>query len=86
LVGDTPKDEQVNLSHEVRKIFMCFVIRKLLGVVAAAIQGSVDCEDYFSHWIVLTPLLVQPEFNDRAILSPTGLLFRLTTVARQSRT
>jgi hypothetical protein len=45
LVGDTPKDEQVNLSQEVRKKFMCLVISNLLGVVDAAIQGSVDCED-----------------------------------------
>jgi hypothetical protein len=59
LVGDTPKDEQVNLTQEVRKIFMCLVISNLLGVVDAAIQGSVDCEDYISHLIVLTPSLVQ---------------------------
>jgi hypothetical protein len=26
----------------------------LLGVVDAAIQGSVDCEDYISHLIVLS--------------------------------
>jgi hypothetical protein len=45
LVGDTPKDEQVNLSQEVCKIFMCFFISNLFGVVAAAIQGNVDCED-----------------------------------------
>ena len=30
LIGFTPKDEQVNLSHEVRKIFMCFVISNCL--------------------------------------------------------
>jgi hypothetical protein len=55
LVGDTPKDAQVNTSQEVRKIFMCLVISNLLRVVDAAIQGSVDCEDYISHLIVLTP-------------------------------
>jgi hypothetical protein len=55
LIGFTPKDEQVNISHEVRKIFMCLVISHLFGVVAAAIQGSVDCEDYISHLIVLPP-------------------------------
>jgi hypothetical protein len=41
----TPKDLQVNVSHEVRKVFMCFIIGKLFGVVDAAIQSSVDCED-----------------------------------------
>jgi hypothetical protein len=30
LVGDTPKDEQVNLTQEVRKIFMCLVISNSL--------------------------------------------------------
>ena|GEM_PF-6599608 len=58
MIGFAPKDEQVNLSQEPRKIFMCFVISKLLGVVAAAIQGNVDCEDYISHWIVVTPSYV----------------------------
>ena len=51
LVGFTSKDEQVNLSEKLRKIFMCFVISNLLGVVAAAIQSNVDCEDYISHLI-----------------------------------
>ncbi len=37
LIGFTPKDEQVNISHEVRKIFKCFFIGNLFGVVAAAI-------------------------------------------------
>jgi len=62
LIGFTPKDEQVNISHEVRKIFMCFFIGNLFGVVAAAIQGNVDCEDYISHLIVLSyvPALVRP--------------------------
>ena len=46
MIGFTPKDEQVNLSQEVRKILMAFVISNLFGVVAAAIQGNVDCEDY----------------------------------------
>jgi hypothetical protein len=45
LVGFATKNEQVNFPQELRKIFMCFVISKLLGVVAAAIQGNVDCED-----------------------------------------
>ena len=33
----TPKNEQVNISHELRKIFMYFFITNLFGVVAAAI-------------------------------------------------
>jgi hypothetical protein len=45
LIGFTPKDLQVNLSREVSKIFKFFFIDKLFGVVDAAIQGSVDCED-----------------------------------------
>jgi hypothetical protein len=45
LIGFTPKDLQVSLSREVSKIFKCFLIDKSFGVVAAAIQGSVDCED-----------------------------------------
>jgi hypothetical protein len=45
LRGFTPKDLQVNISHEVRKIFKCFVINNLFRVIDAAIQGSVDCED-----------------------------------------
>jgi hypothetical protein len=36
---------------------MAFVISDLFGVVAAAIQGSVDCEDYVSHLLVLTRLM-----------------------------
>ena len=49
LIGFTPKDEQVNISHEVRKISMCFVIGIEFGMVAAAIQAKVDCVDYISH-------------------------------------
>jgi hypothetical protein len=37
LIGFTPKDEQVNILHEVRKIFMYFFIGNHFGVVAAAI-------------------------------------------------
>jgi hypothetical protein len=29
---------------------MCFVVGNLFGVVAAPIQGNVDCEDYVSHF------------------------------------
>ena len=58
MIGFTAKDEYVNISHEVRKIFVCFIVSKLFGVVDAAIQGNVDCEDYISHWIALTPSYV----------------------------
>src|SRR3954452_16904305 len=33
---------------------MGFFIGNLFGVVAAAVQGYVDCEDYISHVIVLS--------------------------------
>jgi hypothetical protein len=51
LIGFTPKDEQVNTSQELGKIFMCFFITNLFGVVDTAIQGNIDCEDYISHLI-----------------------------------
>jgi len=50
LIGCASKDEQVNVSHEVRKIFMDLCIGNHFGVVAAAIQSDVDCEDYISHF------------------------------------
>jgi len=53
LVGFTPEGEQVNISHEVRKIFLYFFTTSSLGVIAAAIQGNVDSEDYVSHLIAL---------------------------------
>jgi hypothetical protein len=49
LIGFTPKDEQINIPQEVRKVLMYFFVRNHFGVVAAAIQGNVDCEDYISH-------------------------------------
>ena len=45
LIGFTSEDEQVHVSQEVCEIFMRFIISKLFGVVAAAIQGSVACEE-----------------------------------------
>jgi hypothetical protein len=45
LIGFAPEDLQVNLSQELRKVLKYFVIRNYLGVVAAAIDGDVDCED-----------------------------------------
>ena len=50
MIGFTPIDEQVNFSHEVRKIFIHFFMRSEFGVVAAAVQGDVDCEDYIPHF------------------------------------
>ena len=38
LIRLTPKDEQVNVSHEVRIMFEYFVTPNLFGVVAAAIR------------------------------------------------
>jgi hypothetical protein len=51
LIGFTPIDEQVNISQEVRKIPKRVFIGIEFGVVAAAIQGDVDCVDYISHLI-----------------------------------
>ena len=53
LIGFTSEDEQVHAAQEAGEICMCFIISELLGVVAAAIQGSVDGEDYISQWTVL---------------------------------
>jgi hypothetical protein len=55
LIGFAPKDEQVDILQEVGKVFMGGFIGTLFGVVAAAVQGNVDCEDYIPHLIVLTP-------------------------------
>jgi len=51
LIGFTPIDEQVKISQEVRVMFKYFVIVRgfEFGMVAAAIQGKVDCVDYISH-------------------------------------
>ena len=53
LVGFAPRDLQVNISQQVRKIFEWFVITNYFCVVAAAIYRNVDSEDYISHLIVL---------------------------------
>jgi hypothetical protein len=50
LIGLTAKDEQVNISQKVRMIFEQFFISNPFGVVGAAIDGNVDCEDYISHF------------------------------------
>ena len=39
---------------------MCFFITNLFGVVAAAIQGNVDCEDKVSHLPTPIRTLSQP--------------------------
>ncbi len=51
LIGFTPIDQQVKISQEVRVMFKYFVIVGGIefGMVAAAIQGKVDCVDYISH-------------------------------------
>jgi hypothetical protein len=46
LIGFTPIDEQVSISDELRTVVKCFFIGIEFGVVAAAIQGKVDGEDY----------------------------------------
>jgi len=61
--------------HEVGKVFMCFFISKLFGMVAAAIQSNVDCEDYISHLIPLTfvrPPGGWPVFNDICVHHSDG--------------
>jgi hypothetical protein len=47
LIGFTPIDEQVKISQEVRVMFKYFVIVRGIefGMVDAAIQRNVDCED-----------------------------------------
>jgi hypothetical protein len=45
LIGFAPIDEQVNISQEVRIVFEYFFTANCFGVVAAAIQRDVDCED-----------------------------------------
>jgi hypothetical protein len=54
LIGFTPIDEQVKISQEVRVMFKYFFIGIEFGMVAAAIQGKVDCVGYISHLIVLS--------------------------------
>jgi hypothetical protein len=52
LIGFTPIDEQAGIiSQEAYKILKRFFIGVEFGVVAAAIQRNVDCEDYLSHLI-----------------------------------
>jgi len=55
LIGFAPKDEQVDILRVLGKVFMWFLISKLFGMVAAANQGNVDCEDHISHLVVVTP-------------------------------
>ncbi len=57
MIGFTPIDLQVNVSQELRIMFKYVVPTNSFGVVAAAIQGNVDCVDELSHFIVLTPFM-----------------------------
>src|SRR5271165_6498074 len=56
LIGFKPKGEQVSISYELRIVCKYFFIGNCLGVAEAASYGGVDCVDYISHRIVLTPL------------------------------
>ena len=76
MIGFTAIDEQANIvSQEARVVFIYLFIRNMLGVVAAAVEGNVDCEDYISHLIPLNfvahpPLLASggwPAFNDLCV-------------------
>ena len=58
MISFTPIDEKVYTTQEMRIMFMHFFIGNHFGVVDAAVQGNVDCEDYVSHWIVLPPFYV----------------------------
>jgi hypothetical protein len=61
LVGFTPIDEQASIiPQEARVMFKQIFSGIEFGVVAAAIQGKVDCVDYISHCTVLSyvPALV----------------------------
>jgi hypothetical protein len=40
-----------------RRILKRFFIGFEFGMVAAAVHGSVDCEDYVSHLLLLTRLM-----------------------------
>jgi hypothetical protein len=44
---------------------MRFFIANLFGVVDAAIQGDVDCEDYVSHLLVLPRIYIREESGGR---------------------
>ena len=60
MIGFTRINEWANISHEVRIVFQYFFItfdwpaarslHNCFGVVAAAIYGNVDCEDYIPHF------------------------------------
>src|SRR5260370_22193787 len=61
LVGFTPIDEQASIiSQEARVVFHYLFIRNVFGVVAAAVEGNVDCEDYISHLIYTLPVGIAP--------------------------
>jgi len=49
LIGFPPIDKQVNLSQELRVMFQYFVAAHGFGVVNAATQRHIDCENQVSH-------------------------------------
>src|SRR6202051_4484733 len=69
-------------------VFEYFFIDNLFAVLAAAIQGNVDCVDYISHSIVLSyvPALVYQNLSALRTVRLSDFPFRLTSVARQLRT
>src|SRR5262249_42696347 len=73
LVSLAPIDKQVGLSQELHRIFKHGFIGNHFRVVAAAIQGNVDCVDYISHSI--SPRVV---FTNPAPYSSYVSVVRLT--------
>src|SRR5207249_7435365 len=79
-ISFTPISEQVKILEEVRVMFKYFVIIGGIefGMVAAAIQGKVDCVDYISHLIcpgasgVASRRLVHPMVITRIFRSRGG--------------
>jgi hypothetical protein len=72
LIGFTPVDEQAGIiPQEARVMFKLVVSGIEFGVVAAAIEGKVDCVDYISHLIVLC--CVADPYYCCFFKGPTGL-------------
>jgi hypothetical protein len=75
LVGVTPKDLQVNISYEVRKIFECFFIDNLSGVVDAAIRINYRKADLkltkSAHYAQILQRQAQPECLCTHDITPT---------------
>src|SRR5262249_12668519 len=71
LIGFAAIDEQVSLSHEVREVLVYFFISNLPGVVDAAIQCAVDCEDQVSH-VIAALRCVAEEAGPQRPAGPVG--------------